>query len=458
MTAAYQEHERIVNNVTMAMPHAGVIAAAHLSKNEILQPEELDGVGEYSVKAAVVSPAINVLCANMNATELEPIIYVTWPHANRTESKDRPGQQMTLPNYDLEIIPVPGATFLNQTVVDDIFEWGPKYNRQPPVFGIYPIEYNSVINVSVPAPIYDRRDAIYLLIKAENTTTGDYTMCQIRSFLTPSCSTHYNVSGKIGGKLFSRCEDPDDDTSYYSTNHSLPTMVPSPDWRDVGSEWIRSLALNTGISNANASTSRILSQFIIVDKPPKLPPLMPSIAESLAVMAGSTLLLSSTDAPFNHFWDYATHILEGAQVPFHASLASQEFTSGPDPTQGWQSMFYVVLILVFVTNVVCLVYFFLRPGLVTDYTEPQNLFALAINSPPSRRLNGSCGAGPEGDQFNVDWHVSREENSDHYFIKDGTSGFERDTSFLGLRKRTQKRKLNHVSSYTKLSSKHKSWL
>jgi hypothetical protein len=175
-------------------------------------------------------------------------------------------------------------------------------------------------------------------------------------------------------------------------------------------------------------------------------------------MAGSTLLLSSTDAPFNHSWDYATHILEGAQVPFHASLASQEFTSGPGPTQGWQSMFYVVLILVFVTNVVCLIYFFIRPGLVTDYTEPQNLFALAINSPPSRRLNGSCGAGPEGDQFNVDWHVSREENSDHYFIKDNTSGFERDTSFLGLRKRTQKRKLNHVSSYTKLSSKHKSWL
>lgn len=456
MTAAYLKHNRIVNNVSMAMPHAGVIAAAHQTRNAILQPEELDGVGEYVVKAAVVSPAINVLCANMNATELEPIIYVTWPHANRTESKDRPGQQMTLPNYDLGIIPVPGARFLNSTVVDDIFEWGPEYNRQPPVFGIYPIEYNSIVNSSVPALIYARRDAIYLLIKAANTTTTDYTMCQIRSFLTPSCSTHYNVSGMTGRKLLSHCEDPADETSYDATNDNLPTMVPTPDWRDLGSEWIRSLALNTGISNANASTSRLLSQFIVIDEPPKLPPLMPSIAETLAVMAGSTLLLSSTDAPFNHTWEYATHILEGTQVPFEASLASQQYASGY--AQRWQSVFYIVLVLIFVTNVICLVYFILRPGLVTDYTEPQNLFALAINSPPSKRLNGSCGAGPEGDQLNVDWHVSREENSDHYFIKDGTSDFERDPGFLGLRKRTQKRELNHVSSYTKLSSKHKSWL
>lgn len=430
MIAAYTKYKRVVNNVSLAMPHAGVVAAAHHPRNAILQPEELDGVGEYSLRAAVVSPAVNVLCANMNVTELEPIINVTSG-------------------------PMPGTKVI--TIVDDLFEWGPNYNRQAPFFPKYPIEYNSLVNVSVPAPDdYDTRDAIYLLIKAQNETTNDYTLCRIRSFLMSSCSTHYNVSGKTGGKLTSRCEDSHDKNTYIKSNSSAPSMVRTPDWMDVGSEWLKAVSLSTGITDANASTARLLSQFIVVQKPvlQSLPSLMPSIAESLAVMAGSTLLLSSSDAKFTHSKELE---FEAKQVPFDASLSSQEYTSGY--VKGWQSMFYVPLFLVFVTNVVCLIYFLIRPGLVTDYTEPQNLFALAINSPPSRRLNGSCGAGPEGDQFNVDWHVSREENSDHYFIKDGTGGSERETNFLGLRRRKQKRRqLNHVSSYTTLSSKRKSWL
>jgi len=97
VSAAFAEHNRIINNVTMAMPHAGVVAAAHDAKNEILQPEDLAGVGEYNVRAAVVSPSVNVLCANMNATELKPLIYVDWPNAEFNISID--GTQQKQASY-----------------------------------------------------------------------------------------------------------------------------------------------------------------------------------------------------------------------------------------------------------------------------------------------------------------------------------------------------------------------
>lgn len=137
MTAASEQYGRIVNNVTMAMPHAGVFSAARNEKNGILQPEELEGVGEYAVRASVVSPALNVLCANLNSTELAPLIYVTWPNARATNSTTIPGQKLAANDYESDIQIMPGETYLNSTVVDDIFQWGAAYPdevRQPPVF------------------------------------------------------------------------------------------------------------------------------------------------------------------------------------------------------------------------------------------------------------------------------------------------------------------------------------
>jgi len=240
-----------------------------------------------------------------------------------------------------------------------------------------------------------------------------------------------------------------------------PGFVFSTDYRNVGSQWQLALSLNTGISNANASSSRLLSQLVptfdLSWETVKLRPLQPSIAEYLAVMAGNTLLLSSTDSTFYHFWDDPSTILNfGVYEPFNATLASQQYTSGP--IAAWQSMFYIVLVLVFVTNVFCLVYFFLRSGLVTDYTEPQNLFALAINSPPSRRLSGSCGAGPRGEELNVDWHVQNDEGSNHFFIKEGEG--RRGGGGMGMRHRRERssQTLHSFNSYSKLSSKRKSWL
>lgn len=484
LTEAYAKYGRIINDVSLAMPHAGVWAAARHEKNKILQPEELDDLGKYELTAAVTSPSVNVLCANARPSELAPIIFATWPNStmNRSISDDT----LTPPvDWRDRVQLREGQKYLNSTGLDDIFHWGDKYERQPPVFpmvsavwisrfptkyftGIpsyipesnssqYPGEYNPIGNISVKAWGSD----IYLLIKAPNTITTNYTICQMKSFVSVDCSTRYNVSGSTAGHLQTYCNYPGDEMTY---KHSVPeaSVTPAGDWRDVASEWFNALALNTGTNNQNASNGRMLSQFIQAEdpegKPVKLNTLMPSIAEQLAVLAANTLLLSSTDATFKTSFEYVSNdknILDpGVLEPFNATIRSQEYASGP--SQEWERMFYVVLFLVFGTNIFCLIYFFVYSGLVTDFTEQQNLFALAVNSPPARRLSGSCGAGPEGEQLNLNFHVRQDENSGHYYVIDSGHGVV--ASEMQMRKREHRRVLRSQNSYHVLSSKRGSWL
>jgi hypothetical protein len=103
-------------------------------KNNIVQPAELKGVGECSLSALVVRSAVNILCANVNETEIAPLIYVTWPDASTSISKDNPNQELASAGYANNIQLLSGQFYLNSTAVDDIFEWGVKYGRQPPVF------------------------------------------------------------------------------------------------------------------------------------------------------------------------------------------------------------------------------------------------------------------------------------------------------------------------------------
>jgi hypothetical protein len=64
-----------------------------------------------------------------------------------------------------------------------------------------------------------------------------------------------------------------------------------------------------------------------------------------------------------------------------------------------------------------LIYFVIHRGLVTDFSEPPNMFAIAVNSPPSRRLAGSCGGGPNSKQYGVNWFVNTE--GDHLYMEPG---------------------------------------
>ena len=53
------------------MPHPDVYAAAvntHL--NDILQPNDLSGVGQFAIQAAVVWPTVNVMFVNVAQNEL----------------------------------------------------------------------------------------------------------------------------------------------------------------------------------------------------------------------------------------------------------------------------------------------------------------------------------------------------------------------------------------------------
>ncbi|KAL8727732.1 MAG: hypothetical protein Q9166_005845 [cf. Caloplaca sp. 2 TL-2023] len=432
-------YKRIVTNVTMAMPHAGVFSATREPINDIMQPQDLNGLGEYIVQASVPSPVINVLCASMREEELAPMVFSKWPLGNGTAAN--------LTGWPIGFgIPF-WPDWLNSTSVDDLFGFGEKYGRRHPVFPKLPITYNTVLNTTGWFT-----DSIYLLA---TSATREYTMCSLRASLTTHCSTQYHAS-LSGGFMDAHCEDPKDDLAYGKSYGNATDGVINKDWAAVATDWATALSLNSGISDGAASNARLLSQLIPTTQ--ALDPSLPSIAEALAVLSGCTLLLSSTDTPFIHFWNYSTTVstlAEPQYQAFRATLRTRDYASGG--TQKWQGIFYVVLFLTFATNLFCLVYFLVRHGLVTDFIEPQNLFTLSLNSPPSLALDGACGGGPEGEQLIMNWHVTMDQEREHFYIQSGQGPpaitrrpkrpleFEMDTSPV-------------VNSYTKLSSRHSSIL
>ncbi|KAL8650605.1 MAG: hypothetical protein Q9210_003727 [Variospora velana] len=446
MTELSQQHSpsnysRVVTNVTMAMPHAGVFGAMRDPLNNILQPEDLEGLGQYYVKASVPSPVVNVLCASMQKEELASIVYSEWPRGNGTAVNVTGWPSV---GFDIPVHP----SWLNSTPVDDLFGFGEKYGRRPPVFPKLPLPYNTVLNTTGWFT-----DSIYLLA---TSATGEYTMCSLRASLTAQCSTEYDASIS-GGSMKAHCEDPDDDLAYgKSYGDATDGGIIATDWATVAAVWAKALSLNAGITDGAASNARLLTQLIPTTQ--GLDPSLPSIAEALAVLAGSTLLLSSSDSPFIHFWNYSATVMtlkEPQHQAFNVALRFKDFASGG--TQRWQGIFYVILFLTFATNVCCLIYFLVRQGLVTDFIEPQNLFSLSLNSPPSQALDGACGGGPVGEQLIVKWHIKMDQQREHFYIENGEGRppiRRRKTRALDFEMDTRP----IVNTYTKLSSRHSSLL
>ncbi|KAI9839538.1 MAG: hypothetical protein M1819_002164 [Sarea resinae] len=383
---------RIVNNVTMAMPHVGVYWAAHDPKNAIMQPKDLQGLGAYSVIASVPSPAVNVLCANMSYDELKPIVYYEWP-AVVVDLDVWPSQ-----------LPLASSTYWgNKTAVDDIFGFGEKYGRRAPVFPDYPKDYNTVLNRTGY-----QADSMFMLGKGSDR--DDYVLCSMRAEITPACSTRYSIDANRD-VIQAHCEDADDQLAFSRSYPDAPVGLTVRDWVDSASTWGDVI----GVGIENSTTSRVLTQMIPTSY--QLSDKQPSVAEALAVLLGCTLLFGSQGMPFQDYWSHPSTILEpGVYQKSNASIRSQEYASGGQVP--WQGIFYVVLVLVFGTNCFCLGYFVLRGGLVTDFFEPQNLFALSINSPESRHLAGSCGGGPEKSDFSLYWRVGVSDG-EHVFIGTG---------------------------------------
>jgi hypothetical protein len=375
-------------------------------------------MGVYNLRASVPSPYLNVICANVQKDEIKGLVYEAQPNVTLNATADLPTLFTTLFNW---------TSFSTvKTPVDDIFSWDSQH--PPPIFYKYPKNFNTILNATAPWG----RDSVYLLGLGAPDMLGDYIVCKAKGGLTPYCSTEYVATGS-GGTMQAHCEDPKDDMAFVRSNSSRIDTT-SLDWFNVATTAITALSLGTGVTDGAASNARILTELILQDK--YLNPSLPSPAEAIAVMAGCTLLMSAQDSPFVDFWvsqnksalsvgvaktwlqNYSsTSLTPGEHQVFNASIRAQQYASGG--TLGYQRGFYIVLFAVFFTNIFVLIYFMINRGLVTDFSEPPNIFSLAINSPPSKVMGGACGGGPEGRQYTVKWGVQME--GEHLYIADKTN-------------------------------------
>lgn len=82
-----------------------------------------------------------------------------------------------------------------------------------------------VVNSTVHAS-----DSIYIL--GSHPTMENYTLCELKSWVSPKCSTHFDISGTTGATMRVHCEDPHDEDSY------LRSWNPGEsNWTDPATDW-----------------------------------------------------------------------------------------------------------------------------------------------------------------------------------------------------------------------------
>ena len=387
------------------------------------------------------------MCADMSRDELTPMVFTEWRSEYRNETTSTSLNATGWPtDYNLTT-----PSSLTYTAVDDLFGFDDIESH--PIFSKLPQPYNTVFNFS---SVYGH-ESVYLLATSANST---YTMCSMRVAQLPDCFTEYYNSAS-GGSLTSYCGN--NSLVYSKSRPDAPNGFWTKDWVGVGRSWGLGLGLDGGITDNNGALARHLTQLIPTTNP--LNTNLPSMSEALAVLAGYTLILSSEGAPFVHCkliflivlflfqdyfpssktcresqpvlfffvlpdtvqlrgesltlslldWNYTTNILSDPQYQaFNATLRTQEYMSGGQ--HSWQKSFYAVLAAVFATNVFCSLYFSISGSLITDFIEPQNLFTLSLNSPPSAVLDGSCGGNLEKKQLTANWRILHDKERNHLSI------------------------------------------
>ncbi|RSL88883.1 hypothetical protein CDV31_015978 [Fusarium ambrosium] len=412
VASLYERWGRIIDNVTVSIPHPGVWSASRLPDNKILQPEDLSNTGSFSIKASVVSPTLNTLCVNMDEDELAPVVYTMFPHGGE--------------NGDFEIWALTETTqWNNSTVVDDVFRWGSKYGRRRPVFGALPESFRIVYHK--PSPIGNTTDDAGYLLAHLGEPGAEYTLCQMRSWLSTDCSTHLDVFGLGKPIMRAHCGDDSDpyryDPSVYKSSNSIKVLEL---WSVMLDAWREGVMLeqpsgDTIFGFAYILTSAILQDLVLDSKDY-------TISKFLSVMLLSTLSLSAVDTQLRHTWDHSqaedfamfdlSNLMSdlNATETFRAAVRSQEYTSGH--TENWQRFFYLVLGITFALNLLCLVNLFRWFGLIDDITEPQNHFSLAMSSPQFSRMDASYPDGPEKQHWESSWRVSQSSVGDGYQFDD----------------------------------------
>lgn len=411
-------------------------AATNKTLNGILQPLDLDSVGSYNVSASVISPAVNVMCVNMDADELAPLVYTAWPNANVTTTTVA-NQTIGWAGWDGEV-PSPDK-WSNTTAVDDIFKWGKKYGRLPPVFQLYPSDYNTIANDTGTLS-----DSVYVLGKKFGM--DNYTLCQLHSWPAIQCSTRFNVSGISSMAMSADCSQ---DVDYFPENATLFKSNPdayvhtmaagseysasSRDWKDMLQEWTLGMSLNGGLNNDNAAVARILTELALSTS--QLNATLPSLAEALASLVANTLVTGAINTPFVHYYAYNETMLSSPEmVSFKARVRNQEYASWH--TEPWQGIFYIVLAAAFLLNLLCLVYL-CSLGLVKDFLEPTSLFALATaqSGGQGRNIRESMAAKtPEmevvekgmrkgkASHMSTPYLLNYREDGDHFFFEEAADG------------------------------------
>ncbi|PKY06156.1 hypothetical protein P168DRAFT_288114 [Aspergillus campestris IBT 28561] len=425
MAELSERYHRLVLNVTAAMPHGGVFTASNDPVNRIPQPQ-VRGEGNFELDAAVAAPAVNVLCAGMTKEELAPLVWTEWPEG----SKDKLDVPAWLQNRPQGVPDYPD--YLNRTVVDDLFGWGPEYGQRPPVFGRFPSAYNTVLNTTSLAPA----DSVFLLGTTPNPSTDDppYVLCALKAKLSPRCSTHYEASA-TGANLTVNCQSPTNVMQYDRFHPDDPDGEWRQNWKNVASLWSTSLSLGTGMLDGASSNARLLMQLVPTGQPRALPAERPSVAEGLAVLAGSTLLLSTMSTSFRTAWPYADRgdsmVHNPVSETCEATLRAVGYASGG--SHPWQRVFYLVLGAAFITSVVYLAFLLgeARGEQITDFTEPPNLFALALNSPASTRVQGACAEGPTGAVLEEQFNITAANDEGHLFIAGQGDGYAHATGVDG---------------------------
>lgn len=333
----------------------------------------------------------------MTKDELAPIVYTEWSNTTLSATLWPTGSQLAWyqPGYE------PNGTYLNATVVDDLFGWGKRYKTSPPVFTKLPLTYTTLMNHT---GAYGRR-AVYLLGRSSTQDEQDgFTLCSLKSYKTTLCSTRYNSSAS-GDSIEALCQD---NQQSPSLSDESGAGKPNPNWPYLAAQWADILDLNSGIVDSQAPIARLLTQLAVNEH--GLTRDQPSLAEALAVLASGMTLMATKDTQFIDTWNYSSTILDPGQYQsMNATLLAKEYTSG-DGRLPAANAFYAVLAATFLLDLFCSSYFVLQNGLITDFTEPFNLFALAINSPPSAMMAGSSSTGPNKKQIREKWFIDADGN------------------------------------------------
>ncbi|KAI5298153.1 hypothetical protein KEM55_003748 [Ascosphaera atra] len=402
---------RMINNVTYAFPHTGVFAATKNGRNKIHRPDVDGATGALEVIATVSSPILNTLCVGASAKDLEPLIIDQWPQ-NRTNFKVNkfalePSNEATLE-----------AAKNNKTALDSVFEWDSKWNPRP-IFGKYPPPKTNVINfANLPASTIH---IVFPVPEESRTVDNNFTICALKAGLQGGCSTRYHEESS-GGDLRADCSS-DNKYAYRKSNWSDLGFGDS-NFASLSISWAEALTLGQGIYAGSVVAPVDLTNFVPdMDNTTKaltIPSHKPTVAEVLGVMAGAVLLGGTQNATFGH--TRVTQFLNDTEDPtyekFKALTRASLLQSG-GPRQGWQKLFFLVLFIVCVMSLLTCLYlaFQLLGRHITDFTETQNIFTLAVNSPPTSRLAGACGTGPNHAQLGQPWLIDMHEGTNHYFLR-----------------------------------------